>query len=82
MYNEKPKFTAATWNDAGLLREYVATHYGHFFTFGASSETAARAMRCAGRLGRLTGRTVNEIADTARTDYALLEDAREAKGGR
>lgn len=60
------------WNDAGMLREYLATNYGNFCTWGGSLETAKRAHGVAARIARLTRQPVDAVYETARRDYATM----------
>jgi hypothetical protein len=54
-----PPFTPATWNDAGLLREYAAAHFGLGLEYGTSFRQFERAIHIARRLCKLVGGTVD-----------------------
>lgn len=67
------QFTLATWNDAGELREYVAARYGSALKHGCRPDTHRRAISACRRLGRLTGRTVEQVIEQAMVDYDLSD---------
>ena len=70
----QPRFTAKTWNDAGLLREYVGAHYAVAFLADAFVATRTRegAMRMAKRLAALTGIDLREIVLDLRADAEII----------
>jgi hypothetical protein len=65
----KPPFTIATWNDAGLLREYTVAHYGQTLTCGGYYETMRRAMRMVRRMAALARVPVEEVLAAVQFDY-------------
>lgn len=70
-------YTPATWNDAGLLREYLADRYGADFCSGGGFVGQGRAMRLAVRLCNLSMVPLAEIIEAIKADYEA-----EAKAGR
>lgn len=59
--------------DAGLFRQFLAQNYGDVLTYGASLSVMDCAVRLAKQLARLTGQTLEQVCDTVRADYALIE---------
>lgn len=68
------RFTTATWNDAGLLREYTASRFGFTLMYGGSPALMTRAIRCCKRLARLTGHDLLDVISTAAADWATAQD--------
>lgn len=60
-------------NDAGLLRQYVAEHYGAILTFGGPGATMDRAMRMVRRLAVLASVPVDRVLADIRADYQELD---------
>jgi hypothetical protein len=52
-----------TWNDAGLLREYIANKFAHQFEVGFHQTGFSRALRLCNRVAQLTGGNRDEIFD-------------------
>lgn len=59
--------------DAGLFRQFLAQSCGDVLTYGGSGSAMERAVRLAKQLARLTGQTLEQVCDTVRADYALIE---------
>jgi len=47
--------TNETWNDAGLLRQYVVDRFAHQLAAGFHQEAFSRALRLCTRIAQLTG---------------------------
>jgi len=54
--------------DAGLLREYLAIHYGQMFRYGGSFDAWHRGVRIAGLLARMIGASRDEVISITRSD--------------
>lgn len=67
-------------NDSGLLREYVARHYGQVFTFGATPERYLSALRLVKRLAKMTGLEVSAVIASVRSDAEILFDGSALRG--
>lgn len=69
--------TAQAWNDAGLLREFVATEFEGYLTAGGHILTAQRCHRHVLRLARLTGIDCLQLYADLRADAEAIEDSEE-----
>lgn len=72
-----PRFTTKTYSDAGLLREYVACHYGATLTFGGSGGSMNRGLHLVKRIAALTGHTFEDTLTDIRADYAVYAEESE-----
>lgn len=72
------QFNYAVWTDAGLLREYMAHHYGRVLTDGGTDSERFWAMKFVARQVRLTGLTASLIVADVRADYRCMQHARVA----
>jgi hypothetical protein len=71
----KLMMTAQVWNDAGLLREYIAVRHGATLTFGGCSfDQFTRARKHCRRLASLIGSSIDAVMDSARADYELIAE--------
>lgn len=61
-------------NDAGLLREYLARHYGAAFCYGASGAVWGRGWTIAARLARMINWPVSWVIRQAQSDYRDIEE--------
>lgn len=68
----KTTFTTQTYNDAGLLRAYIAERFGQGFEYGMSPDRYHRAIRLSKRLATLAGLSLETVIETAKTDAAIL----------
>lgn len=64
------RYNMDTHKDAGKLREYFASRYGEYATFGGTLATAERANSVARRLAKLSGLTMDRVFTDARSAYA------------
>lgn len=67
--------TNAVWNDAGLLREYIATRFTGYLLRGATLNTAQRCNRLVKRLAALTGISEIELYQDLKGDAELADEA-------
>lgn len=59
-----------TWNDAGLLRQYIADKFAHQFAVGFELTTFSRALRLCNRVAQLTGGSRDQIFDEIAAEMA------------
>lgn len=62
----------AIFQDAGLLRQYVAERYADVLIYGGPLEAWRRGYRLVKILSRMSGKSVDEVLRDLRTDYRLL----------
>lgn len=65
-------FSNQTYNDAGLLREYIAAKFGQGFAYGMDTYRFGRGLRLSRRLAKLTGLPLDTVIETAKADAAIL----------
>lgn len=63
----------ASKNDPEVFRAYMAQNYGGVFTYGASSSTFSVAIRMAKLCARACGITFDEVVETAKADFAVID---------
>ena len=70
------------WNDAGLLREYVAERFGSGLYFGMPWERFASARRICRRIAELTGQELDAVMAQAVKDWYAANDGEPRVQGR
>lgn len=63
----------AVFQDAGLLREYVAANYGAVLTHGGTVRSYFRGVRLCRVLARMTKLPLERVVADVRADYELME---------
>lgn len=69
----RPAAFHKTWNDAGLLRQYLTRHHGAILTYGGETGRYFDAVRLAKRLARLADLPLDEVIATIGRDFNAME---------
>ena len=65
--------TNAVWNDAGLMRAYLATRTGRVLVVGGSLEAMRTAGRHARHLAKIAGLTFEQVVANLQADISKLD---------
>jgi len=66
------QFNWEVWNDAGLLREYVAEHYGSVLCNGGPDDQRHWATKFCQRLARISKLSIDQVVADVRADYRTM----------